>query len=166
MHHAFSRGLGCFSCCSTVCCIAVWMLFKCWSVVVCSLVLICAVMMAVRICLRMRSFCLSYLFLESILWFGCFRLGILSWKIVYVGKWSVIGGEMVPAVVAVSVSVVSVGSISEFDLWMSSYLVGVVIVVCKLFCSKNMKQGDIVCSFSRFMVRSSCILIDVLGYRV
>ena len=82
VHHAFVRGLGCFSCRSTVCCIAVWMLFRCCSVVVWWSVFLCIVMMAVRIWLRMVSFCLSYLFLDSVFCFDCFCLGILSWKIV------------------------------------------------------------------------------------
>ena len=73
---------------------------------------------------------------------------------------------MVPAVVAVSVSVVSVGSMSEFDRCLVSYLVGVVIVVWRLFSIKNMKKGDVGSSVSRFMFMSPCIVIDVLGYRV
>ena len=42
----------------------------------------CIVMIAVRIWLRMVSFCLSYLLLDSVFCFDCFCLGILSWKIV------------------------------------------------------------------------------------
>jgi hypothetical protein len=61
---------------------------------------------------------------------------------------------MVPAVVAVSVSVVSVGSMRVLDRYRVSYLVGVVIVVCRLFSSRNMKKGDMGVSFSRFMFMS------------
>ena len=61
---------------------------------------------------------------------------------------------MVPAVVGTSVSVVSVGSMSEFDMYLVSYLVGVVIVVWRLFSSKNMKKGDVGSSVSRFMFMS------------
>ena len=63
---------------------------------------------------------------------ACF-LFVLVWNIVYVGRWSDSGGEIVPAVVGVCVSAVSTWSISVLVLWCGSYLVGVVIVVYRLF---------------------------------
>ena len=69
-------------------------------------------------------FTLLFVFLDSCLW-----------NIVSVGRWSDIGGEIVPAVILL-VLVVSNGSISVAELWVVSYLVGVVMVVCRLlFCS-------------------------------
>jgi hypothetical protein len=55
-----------------------------------------------------------------------------------VGRWSVMGGDIVPAVISVSVSVVRVTSIRVEVLWWSSYLVGVVIVVCRLFSMRKL----------------------------
>ena len=109
MHHAF-RGLGVFSYRSIVRCIAVWILIRCCSVVVFSSVLSCVLMISELAWLSMSCLCLVYLPSESIFWVSCRRRGIGFWKIVYVGRWSVIGGEMVSAVIAVWVSVVRVTS--------------------------------------------------------
>ena len=51
---------------------------------------------------------------------------------VSVGRWSVIGGEMVPAVTLVAVIVVSVGSMSVAELYSGLCRVAVVMVVCRL----------------------------------
>lgn len=71
---------------------------------------------------------------------------------------------MVPAVVAMSVSVVSVTSIEVEELWSGSYLVGVVIVVCRLFSMRKLKRFGLSCSM--FLFRSPCIVIDVCGWFV
>ena len=68
-------------------------------------------------------------------WF--FR-GVGSWNTVYIGRWSESGGEIVPAVVSLWVIVVSMVSISEYVLCVGSYLVGVVIVVWRLFSVREL----------------------------
>jgi len=56
------------------------------------------------------------------------------------GRWSVIGGDMVPAVMAVLVRVVSMTSIRVAVLWRWSYLVGVVITVWRLFSVRKLMR--------------------------
>ena len=51
------------------------------------------------------------------------------------------GNEMVLAVVVVCVSVVSVTSMRVEVLWWESYLVGVVIVVCRLFFDEEVVEA-------------------------
>ena len=53
--------------------------------------------------------CLLYAAVVSVFCVCCFLFAAL-WKIVHVGRWSDIGGEIVPAVVSVSVRVVRVQS--------------------------------------------------------
>ena len=48
------------------------------------------------------------------------------------------GGDMVPAVICVFMSVVSVTSMSVAVSWCGSYLVGVTIVVCRLFSIRKL----------------------------
>jgi len=55
---------------------------------------------------------LIYRYVESVFCLFFVFLGIWLWKIVRVGKWSERGGEMVPAVIRVSVRVVRQGSMS------------------------------------------------------
>lgn len=71
------------------------------------------------------------------------------------------GGEIVPAVTAVWVSVVSVISMRVDVPCLSSYLVGVMIVVWRLFSIR--KSWKSVLSFSRLMLMSPCMVIDVFG---
>ena len=66
-----------------------------------------------------------------------------------------------PAVTDVSVSVVSVTSMRVFVSYRESYLVGVVIVVCRLFSSRKLNREHFCLSRSKFI--SSCMVIDVLG---
>lgn len=65
----------------------------------------------------MASLCLLYLLMDSVLVLFCCCVGIFVLKMVYVARWSVIGGEMVPAVVVVWVSVVNVMSMRLDVLW-------------------------------------------------
>ena len=82
----------------------------------------------------------------------------------YIERWSVIGGDRVPAVMCVFVSVVMMMSISVAVLWVWSYLDGVVITVCKLFSMRKFIRGCV--GFRRFRFRSPCIVIAVVGYSV
>lgn len=109
----------------------------------------------------MVSLCLLYLLMVSVLVLFCCCVGSFVLNMVYVARWSVIGGEMVPAVVVVWVSVVSVTSMRLDVLWWGSYLVGVVIVVCKLFSMR--KLWNLVLSFRRLMLMSPCMVSDVFG---
>ena len=132
-HHGFRLGFGIRSCCSMMVWIVCWMFWKCLSVVVysCELLMICVI--AASICGIMMCLFLLYRAIDSVgVVLACF-LFVLVWNIVYVGRWSDSGGEIVPAVVGVCVSVVSTWSISVLVLWCGSYLVGVVIVVYRLF---------------------------------
>ena len=61
----------------------------------------------------------------------------------------------------VSVSVVSTTSIMVEVLCFGSCLVGVVIVVCRLFSIK--KLWKLCGSFRRLMLMSPCMVIDVVG---
>ena len=69
-----------------------------------------------------------------------------------------------PAVTGVSVSVVSVMSIRVLESYRESYLVGVVIVVCRSFSRRKLKREHFCLSKSKFI--SPCMVIDVLGYLV
>ena len=73
-------------------------------------------------------------------------------------------GAIVPAVVVVWVSVVSTTSIRVSESYLVSYLVGVVIVVCRLFSTR--KLWKLVVSFRRLMLMSPCMVIDVVGFFV
>ena len=64
--------------------------------------------------------------------------GVGLWNIVYIGKWSESGGDIVPAVVSLCVIVVSTMSSIVAVLWVGSYLVGVVIVVWRLFSMRKL----------------------------
>ena len=112
----------------------------------------------------MVSLCLLYLLMDSILVLLCRCVCSFVLKKVYVARWSVIGGEMVPAVVVVWMSVVSVTSMRVDVLWWGSYLVGVVIVVCRLFSMR--KLWNLVLSLRRLMLISPCMVIDVFWYFV
>merc|ERR1740117_309024 len=57
----------------------------------------------------MVSLFLLYLAVVSVFWVSLTDRGTWVWKMVMVGRWSVMGGEMVPAVICTSVHVVSVG---------------------------------------------------------
>ncbi len=81
------------------------------------------------------------------------------------GMWSVMGGEMVPAVISVSVSVVRVVSMSvAVSVCIGSYLVGVVMVVWRLFSMRKVKKA--VESESRLILISPCIVMEVVGLLV
>ena len=89
--------------------------------------MICVI--SVLISLVISVLCFSYLPRDSILCllFCCCGGGL--WMIAYVGRWSESGGDIVPDVMCVSMSVVSMTSMSVQVLWCGSSLVGVVIVV-------------------------------------
>lgn len=81
------------------------------------------------------------------------------------GMWSVMGGEMVPAVISVSVSVVRVVSMSvAVSLCIGSYLVGVVMVVWRFFSIRKVKKA--VVSEIRLIFISPCIVMEVVGFLV
>ena len=82
---------------------------------------------------------------------------------VSVGRWSERGGESVPAVVCVSVSVVSVGSMSVDVLYRVSYRVGVVMVVCRLFSMSRSVNGWPSCMLNKLMLMSPWMVMCVLG---
>ena len=94
------------------------------------------VVMAVSMSGSISCFFLLYLFVESVFSSGCV-LGVFSCIMVHVGIWSDSGGSMVPAVIVVSVSVVSVVSMSESVWCCGSCLVGVMMVVCRLFSRRK-----------------------------
>ena len=73
----------------------VWMLWRRVDVVVFGCMLMFAI--SVLICVRIVCLWLLYLFIESVFWLLCCFRGVGVWRIVRVGRWSVIGGEMVPA---------------------------------------------------------------------
>ena len=132
-HHGFRLGLGVFSCSSIIFLIMCCILSKCLSVDVYSCVLFMYCVISFSICGIMLCFVLLYCVVDSVGFWLCVVLFIVVWKIVSVGKWSAIGGDVVPAVVGVCVSVVSVWSIIVPVLCCGSYRVGVVIVVLRLF---------------------------------
>lgn len=66
-----------------------------------------------------------------------------------------------PAVTGVSVCVVRVTSMMVLALYRVSYLVGVVIVVCRSFSRRKLKRLVLCLSRSKFM--SPCMLIEVVG---
>ena len=109
----------------------------------------------------MVSLCLVYLLMDRVLVVFFCRVGSLVLKTVYVARWSVMGGEIVPVVVVVWVSVVSTTSRRVAVACVSLYLVGVVIVVCRLFSRR--KSWNLVVSCRRLMLMSPCMVIDVLG---
>jgi hypothetical protein len=90
---------------------------------------------------RIAALCLMYLYVESVFCAFLTFLGVSLRKIVRVGRWSVMGGEIVPAMVCVAVRVVSVGSMSVGVLWNGSQRVGVVIVVRRLFSVRRLVSG-------------------------
>ena len=159
-HHASRRGLGFASWCAIVSFRACWMFSKCCEVVR-GRVWFCACVIAALASAMMVSLCLLYLLIDSVFVLSCFCACILVLKMEYVARWSVMGGEMVPAVVAVWVSVVSVMSMRVDVPWWGLYLVGVVIVVCKLFSRRKWWKTGL--SFRRLMLMSPCMVIDVLG---
>ena len=132
-HHAFRLGLGIFSCFSIIFLMVFCMLLKCLSVVVYSCVLFMICVISFSICGIMMCFLLLYCVVDSVGFVVCFALLIAVWNMVSVGRWSDMGGDTVPAVVGVCVSVVNVGSMSVLVLCCWSYRVGVVIVVWRLF---------------------------------
>ena len=79
------------------------------------------------------SFRRWYLLSESCFLACLCCLGELSWKMVYIARWSARGGDIVPAVAVVWFSVVSTTSMSVSVLWYGSRRVGVVIVVFSSF---------------------------------
>lgn len=160
-HHVFRRGLGVASWCSIVSLMACWMLVRCCEVVRLGWFRAC---IADFVSAMMAFLCLLYLLMESVLVFLCCWAVILVLKMVYVARWSVMGGEMVPAVVVVCVSVVSVTSMRVEVLWWESYLVGVVIVVCRLFSTRKLWKLGV--SFRRLMLMSPCKVIEVPGFFV
>lgn len=81
-----------------------------------------------------------------------------------VGRWSESGGDRVPAVMVVSESVVSTTSMRVAVLWWGSYLVGVVIVVWRLFSMRKVRRVCV--GARRLMLMSPCIVIDVVGWAV
>ena len=78
-------------------------------------------------------------------------------------RWSDSGGDIVPDVMCVSVSVVRMTSMSVFVLWCGSYRVGVVMVVCRLLVSSSFVNGCSGVSRNRSMLMSPWIVMDVRG---
>ena len=99
-------------------------------------------------------FILLFVFLDSCLW-----------NMVSVGRWSDIGGEMVPAVI-LFVLAVSTGSISVAELWVVSYLVGVVMVVWRLLLRSRIVRGCNGRSANKFIFKSPCTVMCVFGCMV
>jgi len=93
--------------------------------------------MAVSMSIMMVDLFLLYCAVVSVLSALIF-LGVCLCMIVYVGRWSVMGGDIVPAVMSVSMIVVRVLSMRVAVLWCGSYLVGEVIVVCRLFSMRKL----------------------------
>ena len=69
-------------------------------------------------------------------------------------RWSDSGGDIVPDVMCVVVSVVRMTSMSVPVLWCGSYRVGVVIVVCRLLVSSSLVNGCCGVRWSRLMLIS------------
>ena len=90
---------------------------------------------AVIISGRMLCFSFSYSLRDNVFCLVLVCLGVCVWRMAYVCKWSEMGGDSVPDVMCVSFSVVRVTSIRVLVLCTGSYLVGVVIVVLRLFSS-------------------------------
>lgn len=82
---------------------------------------------------------------------------------VMVGRWSERGGEIVPAVIWVSVRVASVRSMSVAVLWTGSWRVGVVMVVWRLFSMRRFVNGWRGRRLKRLLLKSPVMLISVLG---
>lgn len=107
-------------------------------VFVCSFVLAMARSIAASASVVIFNLFLLYLAIDSVL-FDLFVRIVGLWKMVSVGRWSVIAGATVPAVTSISVSVVSVLSMSvAVSGCVASYLVGVVMVVCRSFSIRKL----------------------------
>ena len=107
VHQRFLRFLGLFSFVPIVCWIAFCILWKCCDVVVCGFASFRALVMAVSMSIRMVSLCLLYWAVVSVFVVFIFR-GVGLCMMVHVGKWSAMGGDIVSAVISVSVIVVRV----------------------------------------------------------
>ena len=112
------------------------MLWKCRDVVVFWFASLSVLVMAVSMSVRMVDLCLLYWAVVSTFCLFIF-LGVGLCMMVYVGRWSVMGGDIVPAVISVSVIVVRVLSMRVEVLWCGSCLVGEVIVVYRLFSMRK-----------------------------
>ena len=162
-HHLFLLIFGFRSCCSTIFLIACCMRSKLRAVVCC-----CAPCRSLRRISSSISWRIFFLFLWYLCFVSVFSLVVFSRgavvrMIAYVGRWSDSGGDMVPAVICALVSVVSIGSMSVCVLYLSSYLVGVVIVVCRLFSSSKWVKLFCGWSVSRLMLISPITVSDVRG---
>ena len=120
-----------------MCWIAFCMLWKCCDVVVFGCDSVRVLVMAVSVSIRIVVLCLLYWVFVSDFCVFVF-LGVGLCMMVQVGRWSVMGGEMVPAVMSVSVIVVRVLSIRVLVSWCGSCLVGEVIVVCRVFSMRKL----------------------------
>ena len=109
VYQCFLFFFGLFSYVSIVCWIAFCMLWKCCVVVVFGSDSVSVLVIAVSVSVRMVDLCFSYWVVVSVFCVFVF-LGVGLCMMVHVGRWSVMGGEMVPAVIAASVSVVKVQS--------------------------------------------------------
>ena len=77
----------------------------------------CVFCIARRVSFSMCCLFLSYLLFESVgIVDGCWHGGC-SWNVVYIARWSAIGGDMVPAVVWTCVLSVRVMSMVLLVLW-------------------------------------------------
>ena len=109
----------------------------------------------------MSDLYLLYLFFVSVFVVLLFVREVLVWKMVQVGRWSVIGGEMVPAVICMVVQVVSVGSMSVEVPVAWWWRVGVVMVVVRPLWLR--KSCSVLVILRRSRLRSPCIVIMVVG---
>ena len=129
-HQGLRRGFGrisndsitfCNACCSC----------ENWSAVV--VFCCCCVCSAAAIALVTASnifvLFLSYWLLLSLFSIRCFLCGGVVWNVVYIGRWSDSGGDIVPAVAGACVFVVSMTSMSVEAAEEVLYRVGVVMVV-------------------------------------
>ena len=109
MHQGVRLSFGVFSCCSIPRFIACWIsrsLFE--GVLALGWILLISALMVVSIVFL----CFWYLVVESVFLVVLLALAVGVSKAAYTAWWSAIGGEMVPAVTAVCVAVVSMTSMS------------------------------------------------------
>ena len=132
MHHVCLRGLGVRAWFAMPRLSAVWIVRSAWSVVVGFAAWMSSAIVWQRFG-RMVCLYLAYLFSVSVLCVEFCCLGVLWLRMTYVWRWSEIGGDIVPDVTVVSVSVVRMTSMRVAVWWTGSYRVGVVTVVWRLF---------------------------------
>ena len=114
----------------------------------------------------MLSLCCSYRRVDSV--FCCARChwrGAVVWMMAYVARWSAILGAIVPDVIA-AMDCVRTTSMSVAVLCLSSYLVGVVIVVYSPFRTRNCVNVSVGVRSRRLVLMSPWIVTMVFGHLV